>query len=36
MCDYWRNFFWDAINDFMMGKYSRLLFIILSKRMYEY
>ena len=36
MCDHWHNFFWAAINDLMMAKYSRLLLIFLKICLYEY
>lgn len=38
LCNRWYNCFWYAINNFMMGKYSRFLFIFffLNKRMCEY
>ena len=30
-CDHWRKFFWDEINDFMIGKYFRFSFIFLEQ-----
>ena len=36
MSNHCRNFFSDAVNNFMMSKYFRLLFIFLSKCFYKY